>query len=115
VTIPNGVEPAVRRRLAELGADGLARMNRRILNRGRKLVKRGAWIQAQALQRHYPTQRSHGITDARLIFKLDTSSGAGPVKRQFRMDGTVLEVAEEQADEHPVPVHGDLPVGIARC
>jgi hypothetical protein len=32
---------------------------------------------------HYPTQRSHGITDARLIFKLDTSSGAGPVKRQF--------------------------------
>jgi hypothetical protein len=58
-------------------------MNRRILKRGRKLVRRGGWIQAQALQRHYPTQRSHGIADARLIFKLDTSSGAGPVKRQF--------------------------------
>jgi hypothetical protein len=83
VTIPNGVEPAVRRRLARLGSDGLARMNRRILARGRKLVKRGAWIQARALQRHYPTQRSHGIVDAHLVFKLDTSSGAGPVKRQF--------------------------------
>jgi hypothetical protein len=83
VTVPNGVDRGVRRRLAELGANGLAGMNQRILKRGRKLVRRGAWIQAQALQRHYPSQRSHGITDARLIFKLDTTSGAGPVKRQF--------------------------------
>jgi hypothetical protein len=83
VTIPNGVDPGVRRRLAELGADGLARMNRRILGQGRKLVNRGAWIQARALQRHYPTQRSHGIVDAYLVFKLDTTAGAGSVKRQF--------------------------------
>lgn len=84
VTIPNQVLPAVRSRLAELGEDRLVALHSEILNRGRKLISRGASIQAYALQRHYPSQSSSGIVDARALFALETSrpTGRGPVKHQ---------------------------------
>jgi hypothetical protein len=85
VTIPNGVIPAVRRRIAALGAEGLTALNREILRRARPIIARGGWVRAYALQRHYPSQRSPGITDARMDFNLATSqtrTSGGPVKHR---------------------------------
>jgi len=73
ITIPNGVVGDVRQRLAELGTDGLAHLNRRILRRAGRLIRRGGSVTAYAVQRHFPSQRSAGIVDARLDFKLETS------------------------------------------
>lgn len=84
ITIPNGVAREVRRRLIDLGEDGLARMNGAILRRARGLTRQRAWVQAYALQRHYTSQRGPSVTDAMLTFRLETSQpkGNGPVKRQ---------------------------------
>jgi hypothetical protein len=73
VTVPNGVSPRVRRRLADLKSEGLVALNAEILRRAKRILSLGAWVQAEALQRHYLGQRSPAITDARLSFKLETS------------------------------------------
>lgn len=84
ITIPNGVIQPVRRRLVDLDPEDLAALNAKILRRARRVLSRGAWIQAYALQRHYLSQRSSAITDARMDFKLETSQPrpVGRVKRQ---------------------------------
>lgn len=84
VTIPHGVARPVRRRLADLGPEGLTAVNAAILRRARRLIARGASVQAHALQRHYLSQRSPAVTDAALAFRLETSQprGGGRVKRQ---------------------------------
>ena len=48
------------------------------------IVSLGGWVEAYAVQRHYVSQRSPAITDARMVFKLETSQpkGSGQVKRQ---------------------------------
>lgn len=38
-----------------------------------RIVKRGGWVTAYAVQRHFASQRSAGIVDARLDVKLETS------------------------------------------
>jgi putative addiction module CopG family antidote len=53
ITIPNGAVRAVRKRLIDLGAEGLIELNAQILKRARRIVSRGGWIQAYAVQRHY--------------------------------------------------------------
>jgi hypothetical protein len=84
VTIPNAVARPVRARLRDLDVEGPIALNAKILRRARRIVSRGAWVQAYALQRHYPGQRSPAITDARMDFKLETSQPRreGRVKRQ---------------------------------
>lgn len=82
VTIPDGVDPAVRKRLIALGSDGLTALNTQILRRARRLLSRGARVEAYAVQRHYRTQRSPADIDARLMFKLSTTRGQGQVKSQ---------------------------------
>ena len=84
ITIPNGVIRPVRQRLIDLGSDRLTAINAKILRRARRLIARGAWVQAYALQRHYLGQRSPAITDAMLTFRLETSQprNSGRVKRQ---------------------------------
>jgi hypothetical protein len=84
ITIPNGVIRPVRQRLIDLGSDRLTAINAKILRRARRLISRGAWVQAYALQRHYLGQRSPAITDAMLTFRLETSQprNSGRVKRQ---------------------------------
>jgi hypothetical protein len=77
--------PVVRRRLAELGSDGIVRLNAQIIKRARRPVfSRGGWIEAYAVQRHYVTQRSKAVTDASVSFKLETSQRrrSGYVKHQ---------------------------------
>jgi hypothetical protein len=94
VTIPNGVIGPVRRGLIALGPVGLIALNARILRRARRLLSRGAWVQAYALQRHFLGQRSSGIRDARLEFSLETSQprGIGWVKRQPEWVGLFAEL-----------------------
>jgi hypothetical protein len=84
ITIPNGVVASVRRRLADLGPQGLVDLNARVLRRARRLVSRGASVEAYAVQRHFVGQRSAGITDARMAFRLETSmpKRVGRVRRQ---------------------------------
>lgn len=84
VTVPNGVVLPVRRRLAGLGVEGLARMNEAILRRARKLIARGASVRACAMQRHYTSQRSPAAIDGMLSFKLETGQPgrSGRVKHQ---------------------------------
>jgi hypothetical protein len=84
ITIPNGVIRPVRQRLIDLGSDRLTAINAEILRRARRLIARGAWVQANALQRHYLGQSSLPITDAMLTFRLETSQprNGGRVKRQ---------------------------------
>ena len=84
ITIPNGVTRIVRRRLSDLGAEGLAELNAEIVKRARRIVSRGGWVDAYAVQRHYRSQRAPAVTDARVFFKLETSQtrGAGPIKHR---------------------------------
>ena len=83
ITIPNGVIGPVRRRLADLGPTGLIAMNAEILRGAKRVLSRGATVHAYALQRHYLGQRSAGVRDARVEFKLETSqTGNGRVKHQ---------------------------------
>jgi hypothetical protein len=84
ITIPNGVVRSVRRRLVDLQPEGLIALNARILRRARRILSRGAWVQAYVVQRHWLGQRSPEITDARMHFKLETSQPhrVGPVRRQ---------------------------------
>jgi hypothetical protein len=94
VTIPNGVVPLVRRRLADLKREGLVGLNAKILRRAKRILSLGAWVQAEALQRHYLGQRSPAITDARLSFKLETSQPRrrDRVKRQPEWIGLFAEL-----------------------
>jgi hypothetical protein len=84
ITIPNGVIRAVRRRLIDLGAEGLIELNAQILKRARRILSLGGRFEAYALQRHYVSQRSQATIDARMTFDLQTSQprGVGRVKRQ---------------------------------
>jgi hypothetical protein len=88
ITIPNSVAGDVRKRLKELGTDGLKTLNERILRRARAVLSmndsKGTRLEAYALQRHYRSQSSPAITDAELRYKLETSQTgkSGKVKRQ---------------------------------
>lgn len=86
ITIPDKVDREVRRRLADLGADGLSALNSEILRRARPLLSLGATVQARVIQRHYPSQSAPAVTDAELIFDLHTSQRKpkGPVKWQVQ-------------------------------
>ena len=93
ITSPNGVIRPVRRRLVALGPDGLIALNAEILRRAKRILSRGAWVEAYALQRHYLGQRSSGIVDARMTFRLETSqAGGGRVKRQLEWGRVFAEL-----------------------
>jgi hypothetical protein len=90
ITIPNGVIPAVRRRLAELGPEGLIALNGEILRRAKGLLSAGASAEAYAVQRHFVSQRSSGITDARMSFKLETSQARGKTAVKSQLEWVTL-------------------------
>jgi len=74
----------VRQRLNALGVNGWVALNEQIARGTRRIVGGHGWCGAYALQRHYLSQRSAGIMDARLTFKLETSRrrGRSLVKRR---------------------------------
>src|SRR5262249_2334070 len=76
ISIPDGMSAIVRRRLIELGTSGLQSVSAEVLRRAAPMIARGAWVEAFALQRHYPSQSSQPIVDALVRFKLETSQSA---------------------------------------
>lgn len=74
ITVPNGVKGGFRSRLAELGPEGFTDLMAALERRTRAVRRRseGSVVRAYALQRHYPSQRSIPIVDARLHVDLQT-------------------------------------------
>lgn len=75
VTIPNGIRREFRRNLIKLGEDGFSEMILDIADDLSKRLKKakGAKPWMDVIQRHYPSQRSSGIEDARIEFDLRTA------------------------------------------
>jgi len=84
VTIPNDVVTPVRDRLRNLGAKGLTALHHCLVRNAEHIRHVGGWIEAYAHQRHYISQSSPPITDAKVRFKLETTDpgGGNGVKHQ---------------------------------
>jgi hypothetical protein len=89
VTIPNGIRPEFRRNLLAGGEESFLEVFETVFDNLRLSLGRiqGAAPFAEIIQRHYPSQRSTPITDARLEFDLRTAFRGSkrwrkPVKRQ---------------------------------
>lgn len=74
ITVPNGVRGGFKTRLQQIGFDGFRDVLLEIERRTRPVVSRSkkAAPFAYALQRHYISQRSNSIMDAKLEFDLRT-------------------------------------------
>jgi hypothetical protein len=75
VTLPNGVEASMRRNLVSLNVDGFCELIGEVERGVSKAIRTidGAAPIMEVIQRHYPSQRSAGIEDARLEFDLRTA------------------------------------------
>lgn len=86
ITVPNGVKGGFRKRLESLGEDGFLDLLQSIESNLRSIVRssKGATPLVYAVQRHFLTQNSGGIEDARLSFDLRTvvPGGSDRVKHQ---------------------------------
>lgn len=82
ITIPNGISGVLRRNLKELGDDGFWELMNRVNSNLIKVLKgdKGASPYVEAMQRHYPTQSSAPIHDARVEFDLRTAFPSGKNK-----------------------------------
>lgn len=75
ITVPNGIRPAYRRNLVDLGVNGFSEL---LADITKQLVRglrgaNGAVPWTEVVQRRYRSQRSAAITDARLEFDLRTA------------------------------------------
>ena len=87
VTVPNAIDRAIRRRIAELGEDGFQALGARIVANLAPLIHEnpGALPWCRGVQRRYPSQRARPFIDARIDFDLRTAiEGIGPPKEQPR-------------------------------
>lgn len=83
VTVPNGVRAPLRRNLLALGEEGFCGIAMQICGNLVRLFRKanGAKPWVDVCQRHYPTQRSAPIEDARLEFDLRTAVPHGRRRR----------------------------------
>jgi hypothetical protein len=86
VTLPNAASARMRRNLVALGIEGFARLVGEVEAGVSKAIRpiKGAYPTMGIVQRHYASQRSHPVVDARLEFDLRTAvdSGRSLVKPQ---------------------------------
>jgi len=75
VTIPNGVKTSVRRRITDLGLIGFMVLLRKLERRLRPVLKKSPEAKplVYVTQRHFRTQRSRAVVDARLEADLRTA------------------------------------------
>ncbi|MBI5763332.1 MAG: PD-(D/E)XK nuclease family protein [Planctomycetes bacterium] len=90
VTIPNSVILGVRKRMQNQNDESLSRLHAQILRRAKRLCKNGASIEAYAEQRHYLSQNTPAIHDAKVHFKLETSHRVGKSKVRPQPEWTEL-------------------------
>jgi hypothetical protein len=98
VTIPNGVAPCVRKKLAALSDDEYAKMNALILRRAQPIIGRDGRVDAYAVQRHHLSRSAPAIEDARVYFRLETSQerGSGRIKPQPKWARLFSELIKEK-------------------
>jgi hypothetical protein len=95
VTLPNGMATPLRRRLRSLSRSEFEEILAKIEANLRPVVRRapGAAPWFIGLQRHYPTQRSTPIVDARLDFDLRTLALAGKASGPVKPQPALLDIA----------------------
>jgi len=94
VTLPNAVPARMRANLTELGVDKFMQLIGEVEAGVRKVVRhmKDTYAFMEVIQRHYPSQRSAPVTDARLEFDLQTVVGARR-STSVRMQPQWLEAA----------------------
>jgi hypothetical protein len=115
ITIPNGINRHVLARLASLDAAAMADMNTQILKNAAPLLKAKVTFEANAMQRHYPSQRAHPIDDAQMKFKLETSlpTRTGAVKRQPEWAALLLQLLKDKRSNIQFQYVANMPWGTA--
>jgi len=104
LTLPNGIDGQLRRRLAILGFSGLQAALSEFVQRAAPLLMRdpGATPYVLVLQRRYPSQRAEPFVDARVEFDPRTAVDAGyddTVKLQEEwLEATVAAFSKRQAN-----------------
>jgi hypothetical protein len=109
VILPNGIKPEFRQNIIRLGPDGFTDLVMGIESRLSKAFRevKGAVPWMEIIQRHFPTQRSASIEDARLEFDLRTARNYDkklPIKQQPQWLTTVYHVLKSKK--------GNLQIGI---
>lgn len=87
VTIPNGVNTGLKRRVKELGESGFQELGLQVVENLSPLIEKypGAAPWFRGVQRRYPSQRAVPFIDARIDFDLRTAvASGGPPKLQPR-------------------------------
>ncbi len=103
VTLPNATPGYMRANIKALGRDGFGALLREVergVSRSLRHI-RGASPHLEVVQRHYRTQRSNAVVDARLEFDLRTAVGAsrGGVKLQPQwMEATFDALAAKRSN-----------------
>lgn len=113
VTLPNAVPATMRGQLIDLGIDGFANLIQQ-MEKGISKALRGisrAYPYLEAVQRHFPSQRSSGIEDARLEFDLRTAvkSSKSPVKQQVQWMEAVFAALSSKRSNLQLAVGAVLP------
>jgi len=118
VTLPNAVPAPMRGNLTSLGIEGFANLMGRVEKGVSKAISpiENAFPFVEAIQRHYPSQRSPAVTDARLEFDLRTMEGSDEdhVKMQRQWLEAVFEVLSAKKSNFQLGVGAALPYGDKR-
>jgi hypothetical protein len=115
ITLPNAVPSLMRRNLVHLGQDGFAELISTVGARVSKAIRgvSRAYPFMEVLQRHYPSQRAHPVTDALLEFDLRTIGGCqrGSVKRQPQWLQAAYSAISKKRSNLQVGIGAVLPYG----
>jgi hypothetical protein len=118
ITLPNAVPARMRRNLTSLGVEGFAALLGQVEKGVPKATRRigKAYPFVEAVQRHYPSQTSPAVVDARLEFDLRTAVGTpeSPVKRQPQWLEAVFEALGAKRSNFQVGIGAALPYGDRR-
>ena len=115
VTLPNAVPALMRRNLTSLGIDGFTALVGQVEKGVSKIIRPigKAYPFVEAAQRHYPSQKSPAVVDARVDFDLRTAVGNSktPVKKQPQWLEAVFEALTAKRSNLQVAIGAALPYG----
>jgi len=115
VTLPSAVPAKMRRNVTDLGLEGFVELISDIESGVWKAVRRirGAQPFMEIIQRHFPTQNSPGITDARLEIDLRTAVGGkrSSVKLQRQWLEAAYRALNEKRSNLQLGIGAALPYG----